>query len=103
MKVIQYFVVVVILALLAGGVYFLYLGQPAACDLCGRPLHQETLYRVHLRVAVADLIQQFPFAHSISPKSCGPALFPGAILRPSIIPSLQRDKLRRTGQAGDFT
>ena len=49
MKIAQYLVVPVIVALFAGAVYFLFLGQPVVCDLCGRPLHQETLYRIHLR------------------------------------------------------
>ncbi len=49
MKIARYLVGPVILALLAGGGYFLYLNQPGVCDLCGRPLHQETLYRIHLR------------------------------------------------------
>ena len=49
MKIAQYVVGAVIVALFAGAVYFLYLGQPIVCDLCGRPLHQETLYRIHLR------------------------------------------------------
>jgi len=48
MKMARYLVVPVILALFAGAVYFLFLGQPVVCDLCGRPLHQETLYRIHL-------------------------------------------------------
>jgi len=47
-KIAQYVVVPVIVALFAGAVYFLFLGQPVVCDLCGRPLHQETLYRIHL-------------------------------------------------------
>ncbi len=45
----KYLVVPVIVALFAGAVYFLFLGQPVVCDHCGRPLHQETLYKVHLR------------------------------------------------------
>ncbi len=45
----RYLVVPVIVALFAGAVYFLFLGQPVVCDHCGRPLHQETLYKVHLR------------------------------------------------------
>lgn len=49
MKIAQYLVGPVIVALFAGAVYFLFLGQPAVCDLCGRPLHQETLYRIHQR------------------------------------------------------
>ncbi len=49
MKMAQYLVVPVIVALFAGAVYFLFLGQPVVCDHCGRPLHQETLYKVHLR------------------------------------------------------
>ncbi len=49
MKIAQYLVGPVIVALFAGAVYFLFLGQPAVCDLCGRPVHQETLYRIHLR------------------------------------------------------
>jgi len=49
MKMARYLVGPVIVALFAGAVYFLYLGLPGVCDLCGRPLHQETLYRVHLR------------------------------------------------------
>jgi len=48
-KIAQYLVVPVIVALFAGAVYFLFLGQPVVCDLCGRPLHQETLYKIHLR------------------------------------------------------
>jgi len=48
-KISQYLVVPVIVALFAGAVYFLFLGQPVVCDLCGRPLHQETLYKIHLR------------------------------------------------------
>ncbi len=49
MKMARYLVAPVIAALLIGGVYFLFLDQPIVCDHCGRPLHQETLYRVHLR------------------------------------------------------
>ena len=49
MKMARYLVVPVIVALFAGAVYFLFFGQPVVCDLCGRPLHQETLYKVHLR------------------------------------------------------
>ena len=49
MKIAQYLVGPVIVALFAGAVYFLFLGQPGVCDLCGRPLHQETLHRIHLR------------------------------------------------------
>ena len=49
MKMAQYLVVPVIVALFAGAVYFLFLGQPVVCDHCGRPLHQESLYRIHLR------------------------------------------------------
>lgn len=49
MKMARYLVGPVIVALFAGAVYFLFLGQPVVCDLCGRPLHQETLYRIHLR------------------------------------------------------
>ncbi len=49
MKIAQYLVGPVIAALLIGGVYFLFLDQPVVCDLCGRPLHQETLYKIHLR------------------------------------------------------
>ncbi len=49
MKIAQYLVAPVIVALFAGAVYFLFLGQPVVCDLCGRPLHQETLYKIHLR------------------------------------------------------
>ena len=49
MKIAQYLVGPVIVALLVGAVYFLYLDQPAVCDQCRRPLHQETLYRIHLR------------------------------------------------------
>ena len=49
MKMARYLVVPVILALFAGAVYFLFLGQPVVCDHCGRPLHQETLYKIHLR------------------------------------------------------
>ncbi len=49
MKIAQYLVGPVIVALFAGAVYFLFLGQPVVCDHCGRPLHQETLYKVHLR------------------------------------------------------
>lgn len=48
MKIAQYWVAPVIAALLIGGVYFLFLDQPVVCDLCGRPLHQDTLYRIHL-------------------------------------------------------
>ena len=48
MKMARYLVGPVIVALLAGAVYFLYLDQAVVCDLCGRPLHQETLYRIHL-------------------------------------------------------
>ncbi len=48
MKMAQYLVVPVIAAILIGGVYFLFLDQPIVCDHCGRPLHQETLYRIHL-------------------------------------------------------
>jgi len=47
-KIAQYLVGAVIVALFAGAVYFLLLGQPMVCDLCGRPLHQETQYRIHL-------------------------------------------------------
>ena len=49
MKMARYWVGPVILALVVGAVYFLFLDQPVVCDLCGRPLHQETLYRIHLR------------------------------------------------------
>ncbi len=49
MKMARYLVVPVIAAILIGGVYFLFLDQPIVCDHCGRPLHQETLYRIHLR------------------------------------------------------
>ena len=49
MKMARYLVGPMIVALFVGAVYFLYLGQPMVCDLCGRPLHQETLYKVHLR------------------------------------------------------
>jgi len=49
MKVLPYLAGTVILGLLAGAGYFLYLDQPAVCDLCRRPLHQETLCRIHLR------------------------------------------------------
>ena len=49
MKIAQYLVGPVIVALLVGAVYFLFLAQPAVCDHCGRALHQETLYRTHLR------------------------------------------------------
>ena len=49
MKIAQYLVGPVIVALLVGGVYVLYLDQTAADDFCGRPLHQETLYRIHLK------------------------------------------------------
>ena len=49
MKMARYLVVPVIVALFAGAVYFLFLGQPVVCDHCGRPLHQESLYRIHLR------------------------------------------------------
>ncbi len=49
MKMARYLVGPVIVALFAGAVYFLFLGQPVVCDLCGRPLHQETLYKIHLR------------------------------------------------------
>ncbi len=49
MKMARYLVVPVIVALFAGAVYFLFLGQPVVCDHCGRPLPQESLYRIHLR------------------------------------------------------
>jgi hypothetical protein len=48
-KIARYLVGPVIVALLVGAVYFLFLDQPVVCDQCGRPLHQETLYRIHLR------------------------------------------------------
>ena len=49
MKTARYWVGPVILTLVVGLVYFLFLDQPVVCDLCGRPLHQETFYRIHLR------------------------------------------------------
>ena len=45
MKMARYLVGPLIVALFAGAVYFLYFVQPMVCDLCGRPLHQETLYK----------------------------------------------------------
>ncbi|MFQ5929356.1 MAG: hypothetical protein ACE5MK_06630 [Acidobacteriota bacterium] len=49
MTVFRYLVGSLILALFAGAAYFLYLSQPAVCEVCQRPMHQATFYRIHLR------------------------------------------------------
>ena len=49
MKLTRYLVGPMIVALFAGAVYFLFLDQPVVYDLRGRPLHQVTLYKIHLR------------------------------------------------------